>query len=102
MASTLIDRPQPVARALIHDFGQSAERKRQKRRTRPVGTPSHCREEPTWYGKGRPDVLIDLVRCLCERLELVAREHPFTTIADFGSKEALYRRFWPKDAPLAV
>jgi len=32
----------------------------------------------------------------------VAREHPFTTMADFGSKGALYRRFRPKDAPLAV
>jgi hypothetical protein len=29
-------------------------------------------------------------------------EHPFTTIADFGTKAALYRRFRPKDAPLAV
>jgi hypothetical protein len=48
------------------------------------------------------DVLIGLVRRLRERLEPVAREYPFTTMADFGSKGALYRRFWPKDAPLAV
>jgi hypothetical protein len=46
--------------------------------------------------------LIGLARCLRERLEPVAREHPFTTIADFGSKRVLYRRFRPKDAPLAV
>ena len=38
------------------------------------------------HGKGRGDVLIGLVGSLRERLEPVAREHPFTTIADFGSK----------------
>jgi hypothetical protein len=48
------------------------------------------------------DVLIGLVRCLREWLEPVAREPPFTTIADFGSKGALCRRFRPKEAPLAV
>jgi hypothetical protein len=37
-----------------------------------------------------------------ERFEPVAREHPFTTIADFATKAAFYRRFRPKDAPLAV
>jgi hypothetical protein len=46
--------------------------------------------------------LIGLAPCLRERLEPVAREHPFTTIADFGPKGALYRPFRPKDAPLAV
>jgi hypothetical protein len=69
---------------MISIRAQSASGK--KGRTRPVGTPGHRREEPTWYGKGRRDVLIDLARCLRERLELVAREHPFTTIADFGPK----------------
>jgi hypothetical protein len=54
------------------------------------------------HGKGRGDVLIGLVRCLRERLEPVAREPPFTTIADFGSKGAFYRRFRPKEAPLAI
>ena len=54
------------------------------------------------HGNGRGNVLIGLVRYLRERLEPVAREHPFTTIADFRSKGALYRRFRPKDAPLAV
>jgi hypothetical protein len=43
-----------------------------------------------------------VARCLRERLEPVAPEHLFTTIADFGSKGALYWRFRPKDAPLAV
>ncbi len=38
------------------------------------------------HGNGRGNVLIGLVRYLRERLEPVAREHPFTTIADFGSK----------------
>jgi hypothetical protein len=46
--------------------------------------------------------LIGLARCLRERREPVARERPFTTIADFGSKRVFYRRFRPKDAPLAV
>jgi hypothetical protein len=26
----------------------------------------------------------------------------FTTIADIGTKTALLRRLWPKDAPLAI
>jgi hypothetical protein len=43
-----------------------------------------------------------VARSLRERLEPVAGEHPFTTIADFGSKRVFYRRFRPKDAPLAV
>jgi hypothetical protein len=30
-----------------------------------------------------------MVRCLRQRLEPAAREHPFTTIADFGPKGAL-------------
>jgi hypothetical protein len=50
----------------------------------------------------KPGATIGLCEACESGLSPVAREHPFTTIADFRSKGALYRRFRPKDAPLAV